>query len=92
MTVQVQLVMGASPDRFQLSVPLAQLLGITVESRMYIIASLWQYIKLNRLQVRVFARGGPDPSRVTEFPFLSGGFFSPVRPGPAPRRDWELSR
>jgi hypothetical protein len=40
--VQVQLTLGSSPDRFQLSAALAALLGITIESRMYIIASLWQ--------------------------------------------------
>lgn len=40
--VQVQLTLGSSPDRFQLSAALASLLGITIESRMYIIASLWQ--------------------------------------------------
>lgn len=56
--VQVQLTLGSSPDRFQLSAALAALLGITIESRMYIIASLWQYIKVNKLQ------GKSDPTMV----------------------------
>lgn len=40
------------PPRFKLSDPLAELLGIRVDTKPNIIAALWQYIKTNQCQMR----------------------------------------
>ncbi|KAL2630149.1 hypothetical protein R1flu_014835 [Riccia fluitans] len=48
--VFIRLEMNYSPERFKLSAPLAEMLGIEVETRPRIIAALWQYIKAKKLQ------------------------------------------
>ena len=48
--VNIRLEMDYSPERFKLSGPLAELLGIEVDTRPHIIAALWQYIKTKKLQ------------------------------------------
>lgn len=40
------------PPRFELSKPLAELLGMQVETKPNVIAALWQYIKNNQCQLR----------------------------------------
>jgi SWI/SNF-related matrix-associated actin-dependent regulator of chromatin subfamily D len=48
--VSIRLEMDHNPERFKLSQPLAQLLGVEVDTRPHIIAALWQYIKTKKLQ------------------------------------------
>lgn len=48
--VSIRLEMDHNPDRYKLSAPLAQLLGVEVDTRPHIIAALWQYIKTKKLQ------------------------------------------
>ena len=48
--MRVSLWLDNTPERFILSEPLQKVLGIKEETRARIVASLWQYIKQNRLQ------------------------------------------
>ncbi|EPS73645.1 chromatin remodeling complex subunit, partial [Genlisea aurea] len=48
-TAAIRLEMNYTPEKFKLSPPLAELLGIEVETRGRIMAALWQYIKAWRL-------------------------------------------
>jgi len=57
-SVKVTLALACGPDRFQLSDELAALLGVKVDTRPRIIAALWQYIKVHKLQAAT------DPSLV----------------------------
>ena len=47
---KIRLEMDYTPERFKLSAPLAELLGVEVDTRPHIIAALWQYIKGKKLQ------------------------------------------
>jgi SWI/SNF-related matrix-associated actin-dependent regulator of chromatin subfamily D len=46
----IKLEMDYTPERFKLSAPLAEILGVEVDTRPHIIAALWQYIKGKKLQ------------------------------------------
>jgi SWI/SNF-related matrix-associated actin-dependent regulator of chromatin subfamily D len=48
--VSIRLEMDHNPERFKLSAPLAQVLGVEVDTRPHIIAAVWQYIKTKKLQ------------------------------------------
>lgn len=50
-TAIIRLEMNYDPERFRLSPALHEVLGIEVETRPRIIAALWQYIKMKKLQI-----------------------------------------
>lgn len=60
----IRLEMDHNPDRFKLSAPLAQLLGVEVDTRPHIISALWQYIKAKKLQ------NSADPTMINCDPAL----------------------
>ncbi|KAL6143117.1 hypothetical protein ACLB2K_053813 [Fragaria x ananassa] len=49
-TVNIRLEMNYAPEKFKLSQPLMEVLGIEVETRPRIIASIWHYVKARKLQ------------------------------------------
>uniref|UniRef100_A0A0C9SA00 TSA: Wollemia nobilis Ref_Wollemi_Transcript_5488_2150 transcribed RNA sequence n=1 Tax=Wollemia nobilis TaxID=56998 RepID=A0A0C9SA00_9CONI len=49
-TASIRLEMNYVPEKFKLSPPLTELLGIEVDTRPRIIAALWQYVKAKKLQ------------------------------------------
>ncbi|XP_071734948.1 SWI/SNF complex component SNF12 homolog [Rutidosis leptorrhynchoides] len=48
--VNIRLEMNYSPEKFKLSTPLMEVLGVEVDTRARIISSIWQYIKARKLQ------------------------------------------
>ncbi|CAL5017409.1 unnamed protein product [Urochloa decumbens] len=46
----IRLEMNYSPEKFRLSQPLMEVLGVEVDTRARVIAALWQYIKAKKLQ------------------------------------------
>ncbi|CAO2203807.1 unnamed protein product [Urochloa humidicola] len=46
----IRLEMNYSPEKFKLSQPLMEVLGVEVDTRARVIAALWQYIKAKKLQ------------------------------------------
>ncbi|XP_039120892.1 SWI/SNF complex component SNF12 homolog [Dioscorea cayenensis subsp. rotundata] len=49
-TVSIRLDMNYNPEKFRLSPPLMEVLGIEVDTRARIIAGIWQYVKARKLQ------------------------------------------
>ncbi|XP_015893845.2 SWI/SNF complex component SNF12 homolog [Ziziphus jujuba] len=49
-TVNIRLEMNYMPEKFKLSQPLMEVLGIEVDTRPRIIAAIWQYVKARKLQ------------------------------------------
>ncbi|CAO2827607.1 unnamed protein product [Amaranthus hypochondriacus] len=49
-TVNIQFVMNYIPEKFKLSQPLTELLGIEAETRPRILAAIWHYVKARKLQ------------------------------------------
>ncbi|XP_024031799.1 SWI/SNF complex component SNF12 homolog [Morus notabilis] len=49
-TVNIRLEMNYVPEKFKLSQPLVDVLGIEVDTRPRIIAAIWQYVKARKLQ------------------------------------------
>ncbi|KAJ3675766.1 hypothetical protein LUZ60_004808 [Juncus effusus] len=49
-TVNIRLDMNYTPERFKLSPPLMEVLGIETETRARVIAGIWQYVKAKKLQ------------------------------------------
>ncbi|PON95366.1 p53 negative regulator [Trema orientale] len=49
-TVNIRLEMNYIPEKFKLSQPLMEVLGIEVDTRPRIIAAIWQYVKARKLQ------------------------------------------
>lgn len=50
LTVNIRLEMNYVPEKFKLSQPLMEVLGIEVDTRPRIIAAIWQYVKARKLQ------------------------------------------
>ncbi|XP_051119331.1 SWI/SNF complex component SNF12 homolog [Andrographis paniculata] len=50
-TAIIRLEMNFAPEKFKLSPALQELLGIEVETRPRIMAALWQYVKMKKLQI-----------------------------------------
>ncbi|XP_057787529.1 SWI/SNF complex component SNF12 homolog isoform X1 [Salvia miltiorrhiza] len=50
-TAIIRLEMNYEPERFKLSPALQEVLGIEVETRPRIMAALWQYVKMKKLQI-----------------------------------------
>ncbi|CAI9272829.1 unnamed protein product [Lactuca saligna] len=48
--VNIRLEMNYTPEKFKLSDPLMEILGIEVDTRPRIIAAIWQYVKARKLQ------------------------------------------
>ncbi|KAL5215416.1 hypothetical protein ABZP36_006817 [Zizania latifolia] len=48
--VNIRLDMNYTPEKFKLSQPLMEVLGVEVDTRARVIAALWQYIKAKKLQ------------------------------------------
>ncbi|KAK9061667.1 hypothetical protein SSX86_018850 [Deinandra increscens subsp. villosa] len=49
-SVNIRLEMNYLPEKFRLSSPLMEVLGIEVDTRTRIIAAIWQYVKARKLQ------------------------------------------
>ncbi|CAL9085112.1 unnamed protein product [Musa hybrid cultivar] len=49
-TASIRLEMNYNPEKFRLSPPLMEVLGIEVDTRARIIAGIWQYVKAKKLQ------------------------------------------
>ncbi|CAL9185877.1 unnamed protein product [Musa hybrid cultivar] len=49
-TASIKLEMNYNPEKFRLSPPLIEVLGIEVDTRARIIAGIWQYVKAKKLQ------------------------------------------
>ncbi|KAJ3697297.1 hypothetical protein LUZ61_001002 [Rhynchospora tenuis] len=49
-TANIRFDMNYMPERFKLSPPLVEVLGIEVDTRARVIAGLWQYVKAKKLQ------------------------------------------
>lgn len=49
-TVNIRLELNYSPDKYKLSQPLTEVLGIEVDTRARIIAAIWHYVKARKLQ------------------------------------------
>jgi SWI/SNF-related matrix-associated actin-dependent regulator of chromatin subfamily D len=48
--VNIRLDMNYTPEKYKLSPPLMEVLGVEVDTRVRVIAALWQYIKAKKLQ------------------------------------------
>lgn len=66
--VTITLEMNYNPEKFKLSMPLMELLGIEVDSRARIITGIWHYVKAKKLQMP------SDPTYFTCDPLLQRVF------------------